>query len=354
MSTNWVVTTAAERVALDDAKRGETTFTVTNPAARADRAVFQVVPGEGADPAWFTVDQPQRQVPASGSTSFLLGVQVPAGATPGTYEVRGRVYSASEAPEESSVLSNRIVFDVAAPAAPPPRKIPLWILLVAAGLVLITVVTVTLVLTLGGGEAQQARPQPSAPAPASGLVEVPKVVEYNEANAGVLLRGKGLVPGAVKYRLDLDHVGNIVEQNPPAGAKAEVGSKVDLVVAVRLTAPNLKTPIDAKISIKGKATLQWEQNEPYVTHWLVVYAPVVCYHNTPSAVPACGPLGVNPVRVDARSAVPPVQPAFIQVVGSSTGAFLTNDGNFRWYVAAVDDFDQPGPISVSAGAQMVA
>src|SRR5258706_8042937 len=101
MSTNWVVTTAAERIALDDAKRGETTFTVTNPGSRPDRAVFEVVPGDNAGPAWFTADQPQRQVPANGSASFLLTVQVPATAAPGTYEVRGRVYSASEAPEES-------------------------------------------------------------------------------------------------------------------------------------------------------------------------------------------------------------------------------------------------------------
>ncbi|GAA3284426.1 hypothetical protein GCM10020218_042580 [Dactylosporangium vinaceum] len=123
---------------------------------------------------------------------------------------------------------------------------------------------------------------------------------------------------------------------------------------MRLTAPTLKTPGDAKISIKGKATLQWEQAERYVTHWLVVYAPSVCFHNTSASAPICAALGVNAVRVDARSAVPPVQTAFMQVVGSPTGAYFTNDGTFRWYVAAVDDFDQAGPFSLSLNAQMVA
>ena len=40
MATNWVVTTAAERITLDDQRKGETTFTVTNPGPAFDRAVF--------------------------------------------------------------------------------------------------------------------------------------------------------------------------------------------------------------------------------------------------------------------------------------------------------------------------
>jgi len=57
VSTEWVVTTSSERVALNEQRQGELTFTVTNPTGRADRAVFDVVPGDGADPAWFTVDE---------------------------------------------------------------------------------------------------------------------------------------------------------------------------------------------------------------------------------------------------------------------------------------------------------
>jgi len=77
MPTNWVVTTAAERIALNEAKQGETTFTVTNPGTRADRVVFEPVPGQGADPSWFTVDEPQRRVQPAASVSFLVKAQVP-------------------------------------------------------------------------------------------------------------------------------------------------------------------------------------------------------------------------------------------------------------------------------------
>src|SRR5262245_7358107 len=60
MSTRWVITNAAEQVALNDQKHGETTFTVSNPTQRADRVVFDVVPGDGAEASWFSTTDPQR------------------------------------------------------------------------------------------------------------------------------------------------------------------------------------------------------------------------------------------------------------------------------------------------------
>ena len=79
MSTQWVVTNAADRIVLDDQKHAETTFTVSNPSSRADRVVFDVVAGDGAEPAWFAVDDPQRLVPASGSVAYLVKVAVQIG-----------------------------------------------------------------------------------------------------------------------------------------------------------------------------------------------------------------------------------------------------------------------------------
>ncbi|MEU7873026.1 PASTA domain-containing protein [Dactylosporangium sp. NPDC049140] len=344
MSTSWVVTTAAERIALDDAKQGETTFTVTNPGTRADRAVFEVVPGDSADPAWFTVDQPQRQVAASGSASFLLAVAVPAGAAPGTYEVRGRVYSSSEAPEESSVLSNRVVFDVAAPPAAPRRRIPLWIIAVAAGLVVVTGIVVTLVVTLGGGDGQAGRPQPAVAG--SGPATVPDVTQLNEAQAAFELRRSGLVPGLVKHRNDSTRNDTVVEQSVKAGSTLQKGDAVGLVIAVRLAPPVPKTADNATISLKdGK--LEWDQAEPYVTHWSVAYWPKICIgqnQNPPTL--ACAFVSVAIVRVDARSAVPPLQPARSNLSPAPYDVYnLDFDGTFQWTVAAVDDFGIVGPAS---------
>src|SRR3954467_2047575 len=132
MSTNWVVTTPSDHIELDEAQQGQTTFTVTNPTKRVDRVMVDIVAGDGADESWFSVDEPQRRVPASGSVSYLMKTTVPPTAKPGTYNVQARVYSADSAPEEDSVLSNRVVLEIKAKPAPVvvKKKIPWWVFVV--------------------------------------------------------------------------------------------------------------------------------------------------------------------------------------------------------------------------------
>ena len=78
MSTKWVVTVATDQITLDDQRRGEAAFTVTNPGPAADRVVFDAVPDEGADGSWFSVAEPQRLVRGGASVSFVVKVVVPA------------------------------------------------------------------------------------------------------------------------------------------------------------------------------------------------------------------------------------------------------------------------------------
>ncbi len=139
MATTWVVTAASERVQLSDGK-AEVGFTVTNPSAAPDRAMFTVVPGPGAAASWFAVDEPQRSVGGGSSTSYVVRVAVPAGTAAGSYELKARVYSADSAPEETSTQSGRVAFDVAAVAAPPPppKQRPWWLLAVIAAVVVVT------------------------------------------------------------------------------------------------------------------------------------------------------------------------------------------------------------------------
>jgi hypothetical protein len=132
--TEWAVLAAAPQLQLDARNRAEMTFTVTNPGAAPDRAVFLVEPADGVPRSWFTVEEPQRLVPPGGSVSYLVVLTVPPNTQPGSYALQGCVYSANTAPEESSRRSGRVTFEVR-PAEQPKR--PWWPYAVAAGLVLV-------------------------------------------------------------------------------------------------------------------------------------------------------------------------------------------------------------------------
>jgi hypothetical protein len=149
MISELIITAAAERVTLDGQNRAETTFTVTNSGPEPNRVVFETVPGDGADGAWFSVDEPQRLVDANASVPYLVRIAVPAGTTAGSYTLQGRVYPADTAPEEESRLSNRVAFDVA-PSAKPAR--PWWPYAVAAGLVVVVLAVVGWLVFRGDGE----------------------------------------------------------------------------------------------------------------------------------------------------------------------------------------------------------
>jgi hypothetical protein len=151
MAGPWTIAPATERVELDAQGRAEVTFTVTNSGPVDQRLVLDVVPGENANRAWFTVSDPQRLVPFNGSVSYLASIAVPPGTPAGAYWVAGRVYSADSAPEETSVVSDRVTFEVKPTEAPVPwwRK---WWWLIAAAALLIVALVVVLVVVLGGDD----------------------------------------------------------------------------------------------------------------------------------------------------------------------------------------------------------
>lgn len=185
MATRWVVTAATERVAMTNGI-GEVAFTVTNPSTSPDRAMFTVLPGEGASSSWFTTAEPQRPVGAGSSTTYVVKVTIPPGTAPGTYALQGRVYSAESAPEETSVVSGRVVCEVAAApvVTPPPVRWWLWALVAAGVLALVAIA----ILVLGGGDDEASgpllRPIPEQPADGGEVdVDDPIRFEWSDANA---------------------------------------------------------------------------------------------------------------------------------------------------------------------------
>jgi hypothetical protein len=149
MTTELVITTAAERVKLDGQNRAEITFTVTNSGPEPNRVVFETVPGDGADGTWLSVEEPQRRVDAGASVSYLVRIAVPTGTAAGSYSLQGRAYPADTAPEEGSRLSTRVALDVA-PSAKPAK--PWWPYAVAAGLVLVVLAVVGWLVLRGDGK----------------------------------------------------------------------------------------------------------------------------------------------------------------------------------------------------------
>ncbi|HET6214420.1 MAG TPA: PASTA domain-containing protein [Micromonosporaceae bacterium] len=362
MATKWVITTATERITLDDAMHGETTFTVTNPGRGPDRAVFEVVPGEGADSAWFSVDEPQRRVPGSGSVSYVMKVALPPGAKPGSYTVQGRVYSADSAPEESSVLSGRLAVEVVGAAAPVPKRRPWWLLAVAALVVIVLAVVGWLVF----------RKEGPAPTVAPGQVSVPDLSRQSLGQATTNLDVFGLKVGTVLHQQNPAAGDAVLFQSVAPGAKVAKGTPVDLVVSVNMSAPALTAPGNGAAVPRAAFTrtlsplptragpsaalaspsaalaspsaplgvLRWTQKEPYVKRWMVTVQYETCTLIVVPFFPAqnlCGFVGPISTVVTTTSATPLL--GFTPQPGANVPF---NTGNVQWQVVALDDFGNAG------------
>jgi hypothetical protein len=282
MSTKWVVTAAAEQVALDRQRKGETTFTVTNPGRAADRAVFDVVGGDGADASWFTVEEPQRLVRPGASVSYLLKVAIPGDASPGKYDVQGLVYSVDSAPEESSVLSPRVKLEVAADPEPVAKRRWPWWWLVAGGVALVLLVVIGVVVFGGGGEEPAAQPTVPTPGPVAAEVTMPDLLGMSEREALQALADLGLTVRPIKYRHDPERADQVVLQSLEPDTVVDSTAVVDLEVAVELTAPVLTGPLGLTEVPAGEyiQTLEWDNGLSPVRRWQVTWSRERCsYHS---------------------------------------------------------------------------
>jgi hypothetical protein len=357
MATKWVITAPADHIELDGTQQGQTTFTVTNPSTRLDRVVFDIVTGDGADPAWFTVEEPQRRVPPSGSVSYLVKTAIPTTANAGTYSVQGRAYSADSAPEEDSVLSGRLAVDIKPRPAPPKKKRPWWILVVAA-LVVIVLAVVGVVVGLSGRGPKQ--------------VTVPELTHQSEAQARAFLVLVGLNVGTVRHVQSTTPNG-VVYQSLPGGATVARGSAVDLVATASLAAPVLGAPPNngsvaagllsppvIPMPVNGVAqpstaprtspsgnraasgVLRWSDPDPFIGRWLVTIQQEVCLSGEYVYVKSCYFLNSTVVEVDRPAYTPIIGPLTSAVAGKSQASQYPAT---QWWVNAVDDFGNSGPSS---------
>lgn len=153
MSTEWAVVAADDQYTLDTRNSGVMTFTVSNPGAAPDTVVFDILPGDGTQRSWFSVEEPQREVAPQEAVSFQVKLAVPAGTPARRYDMTGLAYSANTAPEESSRTSGRVSYEVA--TTEKPRKTPWPFIIAAIVLVVVVAGVATFLLTRGGDEVKQ-------------------------------------------------------------------------------------------------------------------------------------------------------------------------------------------------------
>jgi beta-lactam-binding protein with PASTA domain len=358
MTSSWVITTAAERLVLDDTRRGTTTLTVTNTANRSDQAVFEIVTDPAAQ-SWFTVDDPQRAVPAASSVQYVVKAEVPPTGPAGHYQLQGRVYSANSVPEETSVLSNRILLEVAGTVVPPPPRLRRWWPVIPAALVVLAIVAVVVIVANRNQvSSPSAAATPSAHVP---TVTVPSVASLPEDQAVAALEQAGLTP-VIKHR----HANPVPPtQSIPANTVVARGTTVEIDYSSILAAPVITSPVNnavlPRIAPDGFATAlgaiaysiqaTWTQAEPFVTSWQVVILSDVCSSYVPTA---SGAIGRNSDRYFVAVSTVVTTPSYLgtRYVQPKRNA-ISDCGNEFIEVAPIDDFGRIGTFARYIGYHLV-
>ena len=159
--------------------------------------MLTITPLDGADDTWFTVPEPQRPVGPGASVVYPVGVAVPPATAQGTYGLQGVAYSADR-PCESSATSKRVSLTVGPPAA--GKGVPTWVWLVVAAAGLLVVGVVAFLLTRGGGE-DDADAEPPGDAPASLATAPPAISGGARAGPHAQRRPRRVVGGPGRRRL---------------------------------------------------------------------------------------------------------------------------------------------------------
>jgi len=140
---SFTVTTASDRVTLDESGAARASFTVTNTSPQALRGRLLTRPRDAAKPEWFTVvGESVRDFAPNGAQQVVVELKVPPGTPPGSYSFRLDAVS-EENPDEDFAEGPSVAFDVKAPPPPPKKKkFPWWILAIVGAVVLLIIIGV--------------------------------------------------------------------------------------------------------------------------------------------------------------------------------------------------------------------
>ncbi|MBZ4420355.1 LamG domain-containing protein [Myxococcus sp. RHSTA-1-4] len=173
MARAFDITTTSPSLRLGGDRRAEVAFTVTNSLGRHVRGRAVVVPEGPTPPEWFSLaGEAEREFPPNGTHVFQVQVAVPPSQGAGEHAFHLLVADQAN-PDEHFADGPTVSVRVPAPVVAPKKKIPWWIPVSVAAVLLIAVVTGVLVHdgekdegTGGSGpvaEEPQAEPPPPAP-----------------------------------------------------------------------------------------------------------------------------------------------------------------------------------------------
>src|SRR6476660_3422523 len=129
----FAITAARETVTLDNQGRAEVSFTASNTGPKSIAGRAKLVPLGSAKAAWLSLEGEQERNFAKGEAHQLtVHIAVPPGTAVGKYSFRLNIISV-ENPDDEFTEGPSVSFEVKelAPAAPPARKFPWWIVAIA-------------------------------------------------------------------------------------------------------------------------------------------------------------------------------------------------------------------------------
>lgn len=325
------ITTASPTARLDIERRGRLEFTVTNTARRDLTARAHVVTEGTAKAGWFSVTGPQRDSPVDATHMFGVQVAVPIQAPAGSYRFRLDVVGVED-PDEFE--GEGVWATIEVPPAPEPRRIPLWLIALAALVVIALAVVVYLVFIR-----QPPKPHLASSATVTAFGNVPvgqgspgsvvTVTNDGAAPAKVTAAVTGLNPADFKILASTCAAGPVAAG---ASCQLQVGFQPSAqgarAATLTVEAPGAGTPVALALTGSGQGAAAAVVFTPAtVVLSTVPGATVVTVKNNGGT-----PLKISGTKLDDPSSA-------FQVVSSCDGATL--GGGQTCQVAIV--FVKPGP-----------
>jgi Concanavalin A-like lectin/glucanases superfamily len=137
MPRSFAITTSAPSVQLNGSGQGEFTFTVSNALGRPVRVRAVLEPEGSLQRGWLALGgEPERDLAPDGTQSFTVKVSTPPGTPEGASAFHLVVVNVAN-PDEEFAVGPSVSFQVRRPGVAPPKKFPLWIAALVAGVLLI-------------------------------------------------------------------------------------------------------------------------------------------------------------------------------------------------------------------------